>query len=136
MKKKEPKEVESEDEVHKLMTSSKPVAIFFYSAMCPHCQVMHKAWDKLYDMHPETEFYKVESENTPDDLGINGVPHYKIIKDGKEVKSDGGAKDGTDDEKAKELDKTLFTSGGRRRRNKSRRRRAFRLVGTRRKVSH
>lgn len=119
------KELKSSEEVKKSITSTKPIAVFFYMNSCPHCQVMHKPWGDLEKEMKDIEFEKVESEHVPDELGISGFPHFVLIQNGKK-KSAGG-------EMSKEaLKSKLFGSGG----SRVKRRRTRRLGGRRGKVAH
>ena len=129
------KEVKDSDEIKELMKSKKPVAIFYYAAWCPHCKVMHEPWEKMEKMSGDVDFYKMESEDIPDELGISGYPHFVYVKDGNVKKSVSGEKgdDSMEDEdRAKLLKKELLGGlrGGRRRT------RTRRLRRTRRKVLH
>ena len=128
------KEVTDADEIKTLMKSKKPVAIFYYASWCPHCKVMHEPWEAMEKMSPDTEFYKMESEDIPDELGIGGYPHFVYVKDGsvkKEVSGEKGDDSMEKEDRAKILKKELLggSRGGRRRT------RARRLRRTRRKVS-
>lgn len=129
------KEVKDSDEIKELMKSKKPVAIFYYAAWCGHCRVMHSPWEKLEKMSPNMEFYKMESEDIPDELGISGYPHFSYVKDGKLQKTVDGEKGDSsmkDEDRAKLLQKELLGGlRGARRRTRSRR-----LRRTRRKISH
>ena len=129
------KEVKDSDEIKELMKSKKPVAIFYYASWCPHCKVMHSPWEKMEKMSGDVDFYKMESEDIPDELGISGYPHFVYVKDGSVKKSVSGEKgdDSMEDEdRAKLLKKELLGGlrGGRRRT------RTRRLRRTRRKVLH
>ena len=119
------KEVTDADEIRTLMKSKKPVAIFYYAAWCPHCKVMHEPWEELEKSSSGTDFYKMESEDIPDELGISGYPHFVYVKDGK-VKGTVSGEMSKEDLKSKLLG---GSRGGRRRT------RARRLRRTRRKVS-
>ena len=78
------KEVKNADEIKKLMKSSAPVAIFYYAAWCPHCQVMHEPWKQLeMEDKGRTKFVQMESEDIPSELGISGYPHFVFVKGGK-----------------------------------------------------
>lgn len=115
------KELKRSEDVKKLLTSSKPVAIFFYLDGCPHCETMDPVWSELEKETPGVEFVKVESASVPAELGISGFPKFVKISGGREVSSVNG-------EVGKEELKTklLGSKGGRRRR-------ALRLKRTRRK---
>jgi thiol-disulfide isomerase/thioredoxin len=115
------KELKRSEDVKKLLTSSKPVAIFFYLDGCPHCETMDPVWSELEKDTPGVEFVKVESASVPAELGISGFPKFVKISGGREVSSVNG-------EVSKEELKTklLGSKGGRRRR-------ALRLKRTRRK---
>lgn len=108
------KEVKDADEIYEIMKSSNPKCVFFYAAWCPHCKVMHEPWSKLEKKHKNVQFYKMESEDIPSDLGISGYPHFVMVKDKKVKKSVGGEMSEDD------LNKQLF-GGGSRRRNRTRR---------------
>lgn len=125
------KEVKDEAEIKKLMKSKEPVAIFYYAAWCPHCQVMHEPWEQLEkEEKGKTKFVKMESEDIPSDLGISGYPHFVMVKGGKVVAQVDGEMS-KDDLKSKLLG---GLRGGRRR--STRRTRSRRLRRTVRKVSH
>jgi thiol-disulfide isomerase/thioredoxin len=108
------KEVKDHEEIRKIMKSSNPKCVFFYADWCPHCKVMHEPWSKLEKKHKGVDFYKMESENIPDDLGISGYPHFVLIKDGKVKKTVGG------EMSEDQLNSQLFGGGGRSR-NRTRR---------------
>lgn len=125
------KEVKDAAEIKKLMKSKEPVAIFYYAAWCPHCQVMHEPWEQLEkEEKGKTKFVKMESEDIPSDLGISGYPHFVMVKDGK-VLSQVDGEMSKDDLKSKLLG---GLRGGRRR--STRRTRSRRLRRTVRKVAH
>jgi len=115
------KELKRSEDVKKLLTSSKPVAIFFYLDGCPHCETMEPAWSELEKETPGVDFVKVESASVPAELGISGFPKFVKISGGKEVASVNGevSKD--------ELKTKLLGSAG------GRRHRSLRLKRTRRK---
>lgn len=122
------KDLTSPKDVKKMMTSSKPVAIFFYMDGCPHCEAMKPIWS---DMEKDTnvEMGQVESANVPSDMGIYAFPKFIKVKGGKQTTADGEmSKD--------ELKAKLFpVSGGRRTRNRlSRRVRKSRRRSTRRNI--
>ena len=78
------KEIKDSGEIKKLMKSKEPVAIFYYAAWCPHCKVMHEPWNDLEkEEKGKTKFVKMESEDIPSELGINGYPHFVMVKGGK-----------------------------------------------------
>lgn len=113
------KEVKDEKEIRSLLKSKKPVAVFYYASWCPHCRVMHEPWNELEKEKPDTQFVKMESEDIPDDLGVQGFPKFVMVKDG-------GVRASVDGEMSKEeLKSKLFgdKSGGRRRRTRRLRRR-------------
>lgn len=112
------------------MGSQKPVAIFFFMSTCPHCQVMHTPWDELESEKKDTQFYKVESEHVPEELGIHIFPEFVVAQNGKVKKSVGGEMS-KDDLKTK-----LFGTSGGRRRTRVRRGRSRRLTRRGRKVAH
>jgi thioredoxin 1 len=85
------KEVKNPKEIKKLMKSNEPVAIFYYASWCPHCKVMHEPWNELEkEDGGKTKFVKMESEDIPPELGIQGYPHFVMVKGGKVVASTGG----------------------------------------------
>jgi thioredoxin-like negative regulator of GroEL len=85
------KEVTDANEIKKLMKSKEPVAIFYYAAWCPHCKVMHQPFEELEkEDKGKTKFVKMESEDIPEDLGIQGYPHFVMVKAGKVVKTASG----------------------------------------------
>lgn len=101
-------------DVDDLMKSSTPVVIFFYSAMCGHCKVMHEPYASIAKKHSDVKFYKIESENIPDSLDIMGYPHFKYIEGGTVKREAGGEMEES------ELESKLFSSGGLRRRRSRR----------------
>jgi len=113
------KEVKDEKEIRSLLKSKKPVAVFYYASWCPHCKVMHQPWDELERETPNTQFVKMESEDIPDDLNIQGFPKFVMVKDG-------GVRSSAEGEMTKQDLKTkLFGNklGGRRRNTRRLRRR-------------
>jgi thioredoxin-like negative regulator of GroEL len=130
------KEVTETGEIKKLMRSEEPVAIFYYSATCGHCKVMHTPWKNLEEEDQgKTAFYKMESANIPSEFGIMGYPHFVLVKNGSVVKTTSG------EMSQKDLKEKLFggsgvglafANGGRRRRARTRRlRRRVRKVAHR-----
>ena len=101
------KDLTSPKDVKKMMTSSKPIAIFFYMDGCPHCETMKPIWSELEKEISGIEFAKVESANVPSDLAIYAFPKFMKIKGEKKI---------VDGEMSKgELKSKLFTVGGGRR---------------------
>ena len=122
------KDLTSPKDVKKMMTSSKPVAIFFYMDGCPHCETMKPIWSEL-EKEAGMEFGKVESANVPSELGIYAYPKFMKVKDGEKKTVDGEMSKG-------ELKSKLFPVGGGRRRRSglSRRIRKSRRRSTRRNI--
>ena len=119
------KELKDPKEIKEALNSTEPVAIFFFSSMCGHCQVMHQPWSELENEKKDVKFVKIESENIPSELGISGVPEFRLIKNGKQVKKVGG-------EQSKEkLNSALFGTGGGKRRRSLRLRRRVRKTSKR-----
>ena len=112
------KQLKRSEDVKKLMTSSKPVVIFFFLEGCPHCETMDPIWEELEKETPDTEFIKVESSAVPSELGITGFPKFMKIQGGKQVSS-------VDGEVSKDelKSKLLSATGGRRSRRLRRTRR-------------
>jgi thioredoxin-like negative regulator of GroEL len=78
------KEVNKADEIKKMMAYESTVAIFYYSACCPHCKVMHEPWKQLEkEDGGKTKFVKMESEDIPDEFGISGYPRFVKVESGK-----------------------------------------------------
>ena len=115
-------ELKDPKEIKDALNSTEPVAIFFFSSQCGHCQVMHKPWAELENEKKDVKFVKVESANTPTELGIQGVPEFRLIKNGKEVKKAGG------EQSKEELKNNLFGTGGGKRRRSRRLRRRVRKI--------
>ena len=122
------KDLTSPKDVKKMMTSSKPVAIFFYMDGCPHCETMKPIWSEL-EKETGMEFGKVESANVPKELGIYAFPKFMKVKGGHQKTVDGEMSKG-------ELKSKLFSvSGGRRTRGRFvRRTRKTRRRTTRRNI--
>lgn len=126
------KEVKDADEIKKLMKSDEPVAIFYYAAWCPHCQVMHEPFEELEkEEKGKTKFVKMESEDIPSEFGISGYPHFVMVKNGKVQKK-------VDGEMSKDELKSKLLGGLRRggRRRLTRRTRSRRLRRATMKSSH
>ena len=105
------KDLTSPKDVKKMMTSSKPVAIFFYMDGCPHCETMKPIWSEL-EKEMGMEFGKVESANVPSELGIYAFPKFMKVKGGDQKTVDG-------EMTKSELKSKLFgVSGGRRTRSR------------------
>jgi thiol-disulfide isomerase/thioredoxin len=105
------KDLTSPKDVKKMMTSSKPVAIFFYMDGCPHCEAMKGPWLDIESENPNVDFAEVESANVPPELGIYAFPKFMKIGGGKKVTVEGEmSKD--------ELKKKLFVGGRRRTRGR------------------
>ena len=106
------KELKRSEDVKKILTSSKPVAVVFYLTGCPHCEVMDPIWSSLEKDYPAVEFLKAESAAVPPALGISGFPTFMKIEGGTIAARLNGEMT-RDDLKSKLLGK----SGGRRRRS-------------------
>jgi len=117
------KEAKDAKDVKKAMTSSEPVAVFFYLPGCPHCEHMEQPWKELGDEMKGVQFVVVKSDLAPPDVQQGGYPQFKLVKGGQIVaKADG--------EMSKaQLKEELFGLRGARRR-------ARRLTRRRRKVAH
>ena len=116
-------ELKDPKEIKEALNSTEPVAIFFFSHMCGHCQAMHKPWAELENEKKDVKFVKVESANIPEDAGVSGVPDFRLIKNGKQVKKAGGQ------QSKEELKNNLFgTGGGKRLRSRRLRRRVRKSV--------
>jgi thioredoxin-like negative regulator of GroEL len=118
------KELKDPKEIKETLNSTEPVAIFFFSSMCGHCQVMHKPWNELENEKKDVKFVKIESQNIPSELGISGVPEFRLIRNGKQVKKVGG------EQPKEKLKSALFGTGG------GKRRRSLRLRSRARKTRH
>jgi thiol-disulfide isomerase/thioredoxin len=106
------KDLTSPKDVKKMMTSSKPVAIFFYMDGCPHCEAMKGPWLDIENENPNVDFAEVESANVPPELGIYAFPKFIKVKDGKKTTVEGEMTGG-------ELKQKLFgVRGGRRTRGR------------------
>jgi len=81
------KHLKRSEDVKKLMTSSKPVVIFFFLEGCPHCTTMDPIMSELEKETPDIQFVKVESSVVPSELGISGFPKFIKIQGGKQVSS-------------------------------------------------
>lgn len=126
------KELKRSEDVKKILTSSKPVYVFFYLTGCPHCETMDPIWDSLEKEHPAVEFVKAESSAVPPELGVSGFPTFMKVKGGKVVSRVNGEM--SRDELAAQL---IESSGGRRRhssRFRSRRRKHGLHRSTRRRI--
>lgn len=124
------KEITSKEEIEELLKSKKPVAMFMYAAWCPHCKVMHEPWSELEkEDNGKTEFIKMESENIPSDIPMNGFPTFIYVKNGSVQKKVSG-------EMPKEELKKKLLGGLRGGRTKSRRGGTRRLRRGVRKVTH
>ena len=104
------RDLSSPKDVKEMMTSSKPVAIFFYMDGCPHCETMKPIWSAL-EKDGNIEFGQVESTNVPSDMGIYAFPKFIKVKNGKQTVADG-------EMSKEELKSKLFVSGGRRTRTR------------------
>lgn len=117
-------ELKDPKEIKDALNSTEPVAIFFFSRTCGHCQVMHEPWEELEKETSGVKFVKIESANIPTELGITGVPEFRLIKNGKVHKKSGGKKS------KEKLKQELFGTGG------GKRRRSRRFRGSVRKIRH
>lgn len=106
------KELKRLEDVKKILTSSKPVCVFFYLTGCSHCEAMNPIWDSLEKEHPSVMFVKAESSVVPSELGISGFPTFMKIENGKTLSRANGEM--SKDELKSQL---LGSSGGRRRRS-------------------
>ena len=105
------KDLTSPKDVKKMMTSSKPVAIFFFMDGCPHCEAMKPIWSDM-EKDSDVEMAQVESANVPSDMGIQAYPKFIKVKNGKKTIVEGEMSGG-------ELKAKLFpVSGGRRTRGR------------------
>jgi len=116
------KHLKRSEDVKKLMTSSKPVVIFFFLEGCPHCTTMDPIMSELEKETPDIQFVKVESAVVPSELGISGFPKFIKIQGGKQVSS-------VDGEVSKDelKSKLISVTGGRRSRRLRRTRRKRRV---------
>jgi len=109
----------SSEELDKVLDSSEPVAIFFYSEMCGHCRRMQEPWNELEKEEPSMKFVKVEANNiTPKGkkvLKTIGFPEFQI-REGKKTKKHAGG-----EQPKEKLRQELFGTGG------GKRRRSYRL---------
>ena len=112
------KQLKRSEDVKKLMTSSKPVVLFFFLEGCPHCTAMDPIMSELEKETPNIQFVKVESAIVPSELGISGFPKFMKIEGGKQVSS-------VDGEVSKDelKSKLISVTGGRRSRRFRRTRR-------------
>jgi thiol-disulfide isomerase/thioredoxin len=125
------REVESEEELEKILKSPDRVVIFYFMDTCGFCQKMHEPYDELEKDHKDVKFVKVETKHIPKKLGKDSFPDFEL-REGKEVKAKAkGAME------KKELEKELFggsgvglafANGGRRRRRTRTRRLRRRTV--------
>ena len=83
-------EVRDKKHVRDLMKSKSPIVVFFYLDGCSHCEAMKQPYTEIQSETPSMKFYKVESSNVPEELGITGFPEFRKIQDGKEVMSASG----------------------------------------------
>ena len=118
-------EVRDKKQVQSLLKSKNPVVIFFYLDGCGHCEAMKQPYSDLEKETPNMKFYKVESANVPEELGISGFPEFRKIQNGKQVLSASG------EMTKEELKKRLLGGAGRKRRS-TRRNRTRRLRSRRR----
>lgn len=94
-------EVRGKKQVQDLLKSKSPIVIFFYLDGCGHCEAMKQPYSEIQKETPSMKFYRVESANVPDELGITGFPEFRRIQDGKQVMSASGEM--TKDELKKKL---------------------------------
>ena len=70
---------------------------------CPNCKAIAGTVDKLIKKYPEARFFQYdvdEQEAIAQELGVNLVPHFTVLKDGMKEGSVTGAK-------VKELEKVV-----------------------------
>lgn len=83
----------------KKMLEKRPVLVLFYMTGCPHCASNQPAWDeakeKMKQTAPETEIVEIESENVPEEEGVQSFPTmvYKD-KQGKSKRIEGSETSG------------------------------------------
>lgn len=111
------KEVESEEELEKILKSPEKVVVFYFWKDCGHCKAMHDPYESLAEDHKDTKFVKVETENIPKKLNKKAFPEFELREKG-EVKAKAGG-----EMTKEELNSKLFGGklGGRRRRTRTRR---------------
>lgn len=79
------KRAKTSKDVKQIMTSKKPVAVFFYMPGCPHCMAMEEPWKQLADEHKGLEFVIIDSDLAPDEIKSGGFPQFKLIRGGRSV---------------------------------------------------
>lgn len=116
-------EVETEDELKKVLSSKEPTVVLFFLTWCGHCKETRPVFSDLSKDKKDVKFVKVDVDkvHAPSDLQFDGFPSYVVVKDGKVKKKGSGASaDKT------ELKKKLFGGGRTRSRRMARRTRKSR----------
>ena len=86
----------------KSLLKQKPIIVLFFSSTCPHCVSTKPHWKELYEQRakydmPDVKMISVGDSAIPDDEGVEGVPHFRMIDKNGEVKDVIGGKDSAKD---------------------------------------
>ena len=73
---------ESTQEAKEIL-QQKPLVVLFYMIGCPHCEANKPAWDK-FKKTCKVPVAEIESNETPEDSGVQGFPTMMYIKEGGE----------------------------------------------------
>lgn len=107
------KEITDKEKVTTFL-KEKPTVVFFYMNGCPHCESTMGPWKQLCAKRSDYKFAQVESANVPDNMSIQGFPHFVAVHgDGSKNTADGSKESAEDIEEGLKL---RAKSGGARRR--------------------
>ena len=71
------------------------VFVEFFSPKCAHCRAIEPSVIKLASEFPDTEFIKINTENSPESIesfSLRGLPTFVLYERGKEIKRSVGAR--------------------------------------------
>ncbi|KAJ3543145.1 hypothetical protein NM688_g5894 [Phlebia brevispora] len=80
--------VNSLDEFHHIINQDKLALFDFWAAWCGPCKKISPVYEKLSDVTPNVEFYKINVEEQPEiieEVSIRGMPTFMAFKSGKKM---------------------------------------------------
>lgn len=60
--------------------------LLFYNKLCPNCKALEKMLEKFFDINPEVNYLRIDSEESPaamKSFGIERIPTLCILKNGR-----------------------------------------------------
>ena len=69
----------------KVLKSDKPVLVDFFATWCGPCKAMSPIIEKVAELHPEINVYKVDTDENPEsatEYGVMSIPTLIVFKNG------------------------------------------------------